>query len=345
MNLTQIKPFLLYDFKSEAELVQEVGKLSQRFTRDRSKLDRYTQSEKSVSAYACFYALTNLAKLKSCLDKIGLYDLTRYELVDIGSGPGTFSLAALELNSDQRISLFETSDLMRQQAKRLIEGFFPDANIVINPSTSMKSSLPRLGIFGHSANEMDLEQIKSYITDLDLKAVLFIEPGTREFFSKMTEVRQWMIEAGYHIHFPCPNHASCPVEGNDWCHQYIKVSHDPEVERLCQLVKKDRRLLPLTLHYYSKESLADKRHEMAVVQRMLSPLKFAQPMIVCMPDEDGQLSLKRLEILYKEISKAQQKNLQKLMAGDTIEFLVTKVLNNGDIRAQWKCKTSQESDF
>tara|TARA_Y100000768_G_C23988879_1_gene690751 strand:- start:4352 stop:5395 length:1044 start_codon:yes stop_codon:yes gene_type:complete len=347
MNLTEIRPFLLYDFKSETELVQEIEKLSQRFTTERAKLDQYTQSEKSVSAYTCFYALTNFMKLKVCLDKIGLSDLTRFELIDIGAGPGTFTLAALSLNSDQQIAMVETSGLMRDQAQKLITGLFPKSNIrfIDGLNRMPHGEKPRLGLFGHSANEMELEQIKNYISKLELDYVLFIEPGTRDFFEKMVPLREWLMANEFQVQFPCPAQSQCPVQAPDWCHQYVKVTHDPEVERLCQLAKKDRRLLPVTLHFYAKEKSSHCDTTSYVIQRMLSPLKFAQPMVVCTAGNEGKASLRKVEVIYKGLSKSEQKNLQKLLAGDTIKLEPIKSMANGDLRAKWKFKTSPEDVF
>lgn len=347
MNLTKIRPFLLYKFKSETELVQEIEKLSQRFTTERAKLDQYTQSEKSVSAYTCFYALTNFMKLKVCLDKIGLSDLTKFELIDIGAGPGTFTLAALSLNREQQIAMVETSDLMRDQARKLIAGLFPEVTVpVLEGSKKIpKNELPRLGLFGHSANEMELDEIKKYIEFLELDYVLFIEPGTRNFFEKMNPLRDWLLARNYKVNFPCPTQTQCPVEAPDWCHQYVKVTHDPEVERLCQMAKKDRRLLPVTLHFYSQEKSIDFDTSNYVIQRMLAPLKYAQPMVVCAAGNERKASLRKVEVVYKGLSKSEQKNLQKLLAGDTIKLEPIKFMANGDLRVKWKFKTSPEDVF
>ena len=335
MQLADLTPHLIYKFKSESELVDAILKISERFNFARDKIDEYVLSEKHVAAYTCFYGATNIAKLKACMDKIGLKDFTECELVDIGCGPATFSLAALSLNSEQKIIGLESSKLMRDQAAKLLKGLFPNSKTNIYESVEKipkKADQKRVGLFGHSANEMEIELIKKIITKLDLDGVLFIEPGTKYFFEKMRSIRSWLVSSNYSVQYPCAGSGACPVPEGDWCHQFIKVSHEHDVERLCQLVKKDRRLMPLVLHCYSKENANPSKGKL--VQRVYPPLKFATSMDICHL-EQGELKLQPLEVVYKGLSKSQIKALQKILAGDKIEFEVIKELNNGVRRVAW----------
>lgn len=335
MHLADLTPHLIYKFKSESELVDTILKISERFNFDRDKIDEYVLSEKQVAAYTCFYGATNIAKLQACLDKIGIKDLSHYELIDIGCGPATFSLAALSLNAEQKIIGLESSKLMRDQAAKLLKGLFPSANANLYESVEKvprKTDLKRIGLFGHSANEMEEDLIKKIIIKLELDDVLFIEPGTKYFFEKMKTIRTWLVNSDYSINYPCAGGSTCPVPEGDWCHQYIKVSHEHDVERLCQLVKKDRRLMPIILHHYSKGNLEPRTGEL--VQRVYPPLKFASSMDICQLDQD-ELKIIPLEVVYKGLGKSQIKALQKILAGDKIEFEVSKELNNGVRRVTW----------
>lgn len=316
MDLSDIKPYLIHSFSSEAELVREIEKISYRFNFEREAINEYVESEASVAAYTCFYGLTNVPKWKAVRDKISL-TIEKLEIWDIGSGPGTFSLAILQDNPLQKIRLIESSSLMRQQASQLIQALFPASDVEILSSLGQvpQKSSKRLGLFGHSANEMSVEEITQLIERLELDQVLFIEPGTSTYFKKAIELRSRLLQKGYRILFPCPDQADCTLAKNDWCHQYIQVRQRAEVERLSQLVRKDRRLLPLTLHYFCK----DKSHQTLLgyrVIRVKKPLKYAQPVVIC---TEGNQTL-TVEVLFKGLTTAQKKTLQKTLAGDAISL-------------------------
>ena len=79
ISLVEIKNSLIYDFKSESELVKEIEKLSLNFTSKRERLNDYLTDRKMVSAYSCFYLLTNMPKLKACFEKLA-FDFDKYNL-------------------------------------------------------------------------------------------------------------------------------------------------------------------------------------------------------------------------------------------------------------------------
>ncbi|MFI0236489.1 small ribosomal subunit Rsm22 family protein [Streptomyces sp. NPDC016845] len=57
------------------------------------------------------------------------------------------------------------------------------------------------------------------------EAVVVIEPGTPDGYTRVIEARDRLIAAGFHIAAPCPHSAPCPiVPGEDWCHFSARVS-------------------------------------------------------------------------------------------------------------------------
>ncbi|MFF7734956.1 small ribosomal subunit Rsm22 family protein [Streptomyces sp. NPDC007984] len=57
------------------------------------------------------------------------------------------------------------------------------------------------------------------------QAVVIVEPGTPDGYSRLIEARDRLIEAGFRIAAPCPHSAACPiVPGTDWCHFSARVS-------------------------------------------------------------------------------------------------------------------------
>ncbi len=57
------------------------------------------------------------------------------------------------------------------------------------------------------------------------RAVVVIEPGTPDGYTRIIEARDALIAAGYEIAAPCPHSSACPIEpGRDWCHFSARVS-------------------------------------------------------------------------------------------------------------------------
>ncbi|GGY85526.1 small ribosomal subunit Rsm22 family protein [Streptomyces nitrosporeus] len=57
------------------------------------------------------------------------------------------------------------------------------------------------------------------------QAVVIVEPGTPDGYTRVIEARDRLIAAGMTVAAPCPHSAACPIEpGTDWCHFSARVS-------------------------------------------------------------------------------------------------------------------------
>ncbi|MCM1976956.1 small ribosomal subunit Rsm22 family protein [Streptomyces sp. G1] len=57
------------------------------------------------------------------------------------------------------------------------------------------------------------------------QAVVIVEPGTPDGYTRIIEARERLVAAGFRIAAPCPHSAACPiVPGADWCHFSARVS-------------------------------------------------------------------------------------------------------------------------
>jgi ribosomal protein RSM22 (predicted rRNA methylase) len=337
LTLSQLQNSLIYKFSSESDLTKAIEEVSQKFTFKRDQINDYLEDPRLVAAYACFYLTTNLPKLNEVLAKINVSTeyLDSFEFVDIGCGPGTFTLSLLDINPNLTIHSLEKSPLMIDQAMKFVNELHPAAQVSIfdNYKRIPKKKKKRLGIFGHSANEMELNFITDLVEKLELDEVLFIEPGTKDYFNKSLVIRDSLLNSGFNMNFPCPSSGTCPMSKDDWCHQYIKVTHEPDVERLTQLVSKDRRLLPLTIHYYSKEQVSI--GEVNRLVRVYRPTKFSTEWQVCRSADDGN-ELKDLQIMNRGHSKPEIKKMQQVLAGKNIEFNVDKEVSESKLRGTLK---------
>lgn len=314
MDLKSILPHLVFKFPHEADLLRAIEELSKKFTVDRNHIEDYLRDPRLASAYTAFYLATNIAKFEAILPWFSQKTLENFKecsLIDVGAGPGTFSLAFRVWRGPGEILQIENSKLMREQALSLWEGLFPGEPIAQN--SSIKSEAPKLMLFGHSANEMGPLTALNYIATHDPDHVLFIEPGTKEFFPQMLEIREALLNKGYRILYPCPNGESCPIqETDDWCHQYVHVSHPADVERLTQKASMDRRNLPLIVHLYSKTI-----QEINVQERVLRvypETKFSFEWDVCHENRKEHYQIQK-----RNLGKSQQKEIARTTLGDGIE--------------------------
>lgn len=317
MKLSDLAPYFLYQFKNEKELTDSILELSHKFTKERELIGDYLKDARLVSAYSAFYLTTNYPKLHAIMKWMPpewLELIKQCDLIDLGSGPGTFSLAWKDWAGEKsgRIYQIERSPVMREQAKKIWTGFYPNNELIQLTDWKEKNDRPKIVLFGHSANEMGPELTLQYLKAIDPDHILFLEPGTKNFFPQMLAIRQELLKANYHVLYPCPLESECPMRGTeDWCHQFIHVSHSPDVERLAQLVEKDRRLLPLIVHAYSRKSRGIKNHERVV--RVLPETKFSFEWEVCHDNH-----LEHYQVMKRDLSKADQKKLSHLLAGEKI---------------------------
>lgn len=327
MNLHKLRPFLLHDFKDERDLLSAINELSVNFTQKRNQITDYLSDRRLASAYVAFYLTTNLPKLEAVFEWLPtewLEQIKSSTFIDLGAGPGTFSLAFREwAKTPVEVIQLETSATMREQAKKIWDGLYPSEKLSqVSQARDCFGERKSL-LFGHSANEMGPDVAIRYIKELNPDHVLFIEPGTKEFFPQMLKIREALISMGFHIIYPCPSSQNCPLENSssDWCHQFVQVRQDHDVERLTQMAKKDRRHLPLTVHAYSKQSF--KNQAMTRIVRVFPETKFSFEWDVC------ELNvIKRYQIMKRGMSRDTLEIFGQALAGSGLEAEVEKVLES-----------------
>jgi hypothetical protein len=175
-------------------------------------------------------------------------------------------------------------------------------------------------LFGHSANEMGAKKAIEYIEDINPEHILFIEPGTKDFFPVMLEIRDHLIKKNFNILFPCPEPVACPMSGtSDWCHQFIHVKQSAEIERLSQMARKDRRLLPLTVQAFSRSQVAPAAKERLV--RVHAETKFSFEWEVCLGEK-----IEHYQIMKRSYDKKTLKHIDEVLAGAAVESQLDKEL-------------------
>lgn len=328
ISYDELAPSFLYQFKADSELIKYVDQIKRGFTSHRDEIGEYVMDKKMVSAYLAVYASTNMAKLPLVLKRLPEWfkkELEDIEFVDFGCGPATFSYAFLKEFPDSFAVCVDSSILMLEQGERLLSQSFNKKKYMFSHDIPEKLS-KRCLFFGHSLNEMEVDFAASEIERSEAEYVLLIEPGTKQSFEKVIELRSKMMDLGYKCHYPCFSNHKCPMVGSevedDWCHQYVHASHDPSVERLCQMAKLDRRNLPLISHFYAKEEI--QQYE-AMIVRNYEKQKFAQTFEICL-ERDHIKQIQTVEVPFRGMKKPQIKEIQALCSGDIIRFEVIKEL-------------------
>jgi ribosomal protein RSM22 (predicted rRNA methylase) len=319
LTLSSLLPHLIYHFKSENELLKAVEEISLKFTKDRENISDYLKSPRLVAAYTAFYLLTNLPKLNEVfkwMPRNWVELLKDCAFIDLGAGPGTFSLAWKSYGGRGDFYQLELSTLMKEQGKKIWDAIYSEA-LFQGSRFDWKIDKPKFLLFGHSANEMGVEAAIRYIEIIRPDHILFIEPGTKDFFLKMLDLRSYLINEKYNLLYPCPNELECPLKSTeDWCHQFVHVKQDIEIERISQMLKKDRKLLPLTVQAFSKTFKTNNPHERLV--RVLPETKFCHEWEVCHDNK-----LEHYQLMKRDLTKQDSKALSAVLSG---EGLVTEVI-------------------
>lgn len=207
---------------------------------------------------------------------------------------------------------------MQKQAQKLWQGLHEKELIQKSVAKEQRGSFL---LFGHSANEMGAEKAIHYIETIRPDHILFIEPGTKGFFPEMLRIREYLLNEKFNVLYPCPTGDACPMANstNDWCHQFIHVKQDPEIERLSQMMKKDRKLLPLIVHAYSKTYKLMEKNERIV--RVFPEIKFSFEWDVCQGEK-----LDHYQVMKRGLSKGGLKLLESTLAGASLTASIDKEL-------------------
>ncbi len=332
LSFDNLKNLLLNPNLSEVEIVRLLKSIHKNFTTNREDIGDYAKTEDLVSAYTMFYLPTNILKLPFVLNQLNqktIEALKKTSIIDIGSGPGTYALGFLEYFKNEfseSLILVDQSESMLKQAAKVINHFFPNFKNVHYQKNldSFKKPGDITLFFGNSLNEIGFDKAMVLIDKLKPKFLFFIEPGTKDFFKTTLKIRNEMKKRGHSVLYPCPSlNDKCPLEGkDDWCHQILHITHDPSIERLSQLLKKDRRSMPFISHLYNLSQEIESNIPVRLI-RVLKETKFALMWEVCL-EENGKIQTKHFEIPKKLFSKGVLKKLKNSSVGIEVEFEIIK---------------------
>ncbi|MEI8346076.1 MAG: small ribosomal subunit Rsm22 family protein [Pseudomonadota bacterium] len=331
---------------SEGQLLQSIEELNQLFTGQKEYYD-YTRSPKLVSAYTFFYMPTNIPKLNFLLQQLPAalhQDMASCELVDYGTGPGTYLASFLNFFPDHHPTCYgiDQSPLMLEQASKALGYLRPDKkNIFWRSSLPPKGPQPRILIFGHSMVEMGCDKAHQLIKQIDPRYLLFLEPGTMTSYHQLMPLRGELVKSGYLMMYPCfKGDCPCPMaekKSPDWCHQVMHFNHGGQLERISQKLNLDRRSMPLIAHAYCRglKAINYLLENTGRLIRVWGEDKASFKWELCLPSENG-LKLVKVEILRRHLSSEMWKELRAVNTGTCVHFQIEKKINDN----YWRIKLS-----
>jgi ribosomal protein RSM22 (predicted rRNA methylase) len=252
-----------YDRKGLQDLSHGVADLSRLFTRNRHQLEgQYLAVEQLRLAYLSYFLPVNAAKVQTILEELPESDVqvqtiqadAPLRVLDVGSGPGTASLAALDwmqapsrrhrrievtavdsvrpaldeaqhlwnlycrANATEHARLHcVRSDLERNAWVKCIDDSNPYHVIII------ANTLNELYRSSSDPVQLQVRLIQVLLERLDHHgALVIIEPALRQTTRILHRVRDQLLALGAcTIYSPCLHEQSCPalIKEDDWCHE------------------------------------------------------------------------------------------------------------------------------
>jgi len=209
---------------SPAVLRKARESLSQTYRQHGTSFSIFKDEAQSLSYLATRLPAT-YAAVSQVLERLPILSTCKHWL-DLGSGPGTASLAAIHsLSNMEKLTLIEQSSDAIVLGKQLTIGYsiFQNADWICQ---SLPGPIPDADV---AIASYALGEMQSPLTVIEdwwkSKTPLFIviEPGTPAGFALIKKIRGHLISLGACLVAPCPHSLVCPMKEVDWCHFSVRL--------------------------------------------------------------------------------------------------------------------------
>jgi len=224
---------------SEGDLARATDALVSRYRSVAPAAAPILASRVHVAAYAAYRMPATHAALSRVLADVADRGLAPRSLLDLGGGTGAAAwAAAAAFDSLEAITVLDqvedalalgrvlvadapTEVLARATFARALAGGWPDVEVDLVTVSYVLSELDQAAQDALVADAMTRGQ-----------AVVVVEPGTPDGYSRVLRVRSVLVDAGWTIVGPCPHAGTCPLAAGDWCHFAARVNRSAEHRRL-----------------------------------------------------------------------------------------------------------------
>lgn len=215
----KIKIDQFFDGLSLSELEKERKNLTAFYQkRERNKNLDLLQSDLQRLAYLATRLPATYSVVYQVLKRVG--NRLSGTLLDIGAGPGSVLLAAIELGIPFSKALLIERDVgFIRLGKELLSSSPVETTWLAQDFKKNNNLEPHdCVIASYSLNELtESEQLQMAhrLWELTKKNLIIIEPGTPAAFASLKQIRESLIQLGAQLIAPCPHMNQCP---SDWCH-------------------------------------------------------------------------------------------------------------------------------
>lgn len=240
---------------SPKKVTEAVGELSRLFTKERGHLNQaYLDNGLLGAAYLQYFLPVNLVKIQLLLDEMPTPQVNEsFSVLDLGSGPGTGTLAVLDWWHQQAlpyalsVTAIDGSKAALGQSRQLWDRYCEAASVRAASLQVNEGDLERRVWFeqvkqrapfdliivanclnevyldAHDSTEMRAELISESLSLLASNGtMMIIEPALRETSRRLLQVRDRLLqEKRCTAYSPCLHENDCPamINPHDWCHE------------------------------------------------------------------------------------------------------------------------------
>ena len=338
--LDAIHELIERDGLSQKRLAQAVAELSWVFTKERSQLNRtYLDDPLLGIAYLQYFLPVNLTKVQVLLDEMPMFEAgKRISILDLGSGPGTGALAALDWWHQQQVpqalsvTAVDGSTRTLRRARQMWDWYCQAAGAREVDLRTCEGDLEQrawseqvgqngpfdLIILANCLNEIGVDAKDSIgrRTELVTEALsllashgtmMILEPALRETSRALHLVRDQLLqERRCTVYSPCLHEQNCPalVKPDDWCHEeraWEPPSIIREIDGQVGLIKDALKFSYLLLRKDGK-TIAERRPDIYRVVSELRELKGEKRAWLC--NEQGRQEVGRQDRLASSRNEA-----------------------------------------
>ncbi|MGZ9097933.1 MAG: small ribosomal subunit Rsm22 family protein [Micavibrio sp.] len=236
----QLSPFIRSALESVTEqsgitaLKKAAAEVSARY-RDATCANAQIRNEDEARAYLATRFPATYAAARSVFAQMLRVrpDFMPQSILDVGAGPGTVALAALEIWPDiARVDLLEPNRFLREAGSSLFSAMEVQAEINwingdvrnFQPQAQNYDLVAAGYMLNEAARSGDIEAISQKLWTASRDALVLIEPGTPAGNGFVIAARAHLLKGDAAIVAPCPHSERCPLTGSAaWCHFSVRV--------------------------------------------------------------------------------------------------------------------------